>query len=1015
MGLLGGGSEDPKMFVTRYYLSGHWGVCQSVDAVRDIRVGEKVIWRGMARNNGTVNVAREGLFGGMKKEGGVKGGVDIMLGRDNQVPPGSLIRRLLVGAENVPGFRGITSLVFYGGTLWGESGYGDPVPGDGGSDYGDTGRTIFGMSSSVFSRLRYPSSAFYWGTQPYLKPLWVTVQRIPGTPLAAETAPIPRGNSDSPMSLYFELDDSGSMSGDPGLGGVTYPDGSTRNSNLIEAMHLVLDQIETQVAQGGRIDLGMSLFNGGKIERRNVRMSDLPALRSFVDAIPDDGGSTPFDGAVGDAVNWFAASAVDPALVHRLNFFITDGQPNPAGSDDTAAQLAGSLLNRTIDVDMWGVNIDLENTSATEKLHNMETGVPVVSGGNSAELASIIQGAISDIYDANPAHIIYECITNTDWGLGADPETLDLDSFRAAAETLYEEGFGMALAWMQQSSIEEFVNDVLAHIKGAVYPHPRTGKVTLRLLRDDLDVPNLKEITPDNADLRNFARKGWGETVNEVVVQWTNPGTEKEEAVRAQDLANIAAQGALVSTTKNYHGVRTVSLANRLAERDLREESAPLCSCEVELNHEFWDVVPFDGIKVTWPEFGLDGLVMRVMKVNYGDSASSTITVDLVEDVFSLPLASYIPPITGEWQDPSAPPAPVTHARLMPPPAYMVTHWYGGDLATLDHPATGVVPMATNPTSSESAIYDVLEEVASASGSTEWQPVIGEVPFAATASLEADLPAEVTSTAEVLVDTVGNPPVVEDLLLIGDDGLADDELELVLVTGYDYETGEATWRRGVLDTVPREWPAGTKVTITQRPHWRVLPREYAAGASLALKFLTATPYGMLEEYATPEYTGTATARPTLPTRPANLRAFGELWPDPDYYPDYPVTVTWSHRNRLLEDAVMLAWDEGDTPVEAGVEYRVLVEAIQEDGTVDGTVADVTQAGTTYEVVEADIGPALAGSPFMRVTVWALRDGLQSWQAGSVRFRGPFREPTQLWASYRAPTAPTDLTFDLTEL
>ncbi|MDW7746594.1 phage tail protein [Halomonas sp.] len=981
---------DAKMIVTRYYLSGHWGICQKADAIRDIRVGEKIIWKGMARNNGTINVAREGLFGGMKKEGGVKGGIDVMLGGDNQVPPQSLIRRLGVGASNVPGFRGITSLMFHGGAYRDADAYGDPIGGDGGSDYGDTGKTIFGMSLSVFARLAYKSTAWYWGTQPYLKPLWVTVQRIPGTQLDETTAPIPRGSSNAPTSLYVELDDSGSMD-------ELTSNGKTRRENMQVAMHLVLDQLAVQVGQGQRIDLGMSRFNGGKLERPSLTASGITDFRNFIDAIPPNGGSTPFDAPIQDAVNWFEATRNDPALVNRINFFVTDGEPNPLESADAAETLAQELLDRTIPVDMWGVNIDLANTQFTEQLHNVNAPVPVVSGGNSAELASIIQSALQDIKDANPAHMIYECLTDTDWGMGADPEAVDFDSFKAAGETLYDEVFGVAMAWMAQSSIEDFINDVLAHIHGAIFPHPRTGKITLKLLRDDLDLPNLKTVTPDNATLTSFSRKGWGETTNEIVVTWTNPVTEKEETVFAQDLANIAQQGGVVSSSKNYHGVRTVELANRLAERDLREESAPLCSCEVEVNREFWDVVPFEGVKVTWPEYGLNELVMRVMKVNYGDSSSSAIKLSLVEDVFSLPLASYIPPVTGEWEDPAQPPVPVSAARLMPPPAYVVSR-YGVDLDTLTHPDTGVVPMAVNPTTSEGASYDVLQEEATASGTTSWAQVLGSVPFLATAELPADTPAEVQTTGLLLGNLFGEEPTVEDLLLIGDDELADDELELALVTATDPETGEITLRRGVLDTVPVEWPAGTKVAVTRDFHWRPIPRTFVDGQSVTLKFLVETSAGLLEEYETPEFTGQATSRAVHPTRPANLRAFGELYPDPDYYPVYPVEITWSHRNRLLEDAIMLAWDEGDTPAEAGVEYRVLIEAVSSTGEVDGVIGDLVQTGTSYTLTEGFVG-AYAASLYVRVSVWALRDGLQSWQAGSVLFRGPFREPYDLSLEY----------------
>jgi len=50
----------------------------------------------------------------------------------------------------------------------------------------------------------------------------------------------------------------------------------------------------------------------------------------------------------------------------------------------------------------------------------------------------------------------------------------------------------------------------------------------------------------------------------------------------------------------------------------------------------------------------------------------------------------------------------------------------------------------------------------------------------------------------------------------------------------------------------------------------------------------------------------------------------------------------------------------------------------------------------------------ASEPFIKTSVYSERDGVDSWQAGSLIFRGPFQEPYNLIAVYREPSAPTGL-------
>lgn len=91
------------------------------------------------------------------------------------------------------------------------------------------------------------------------------------------------------------------------------------------------------------------------------------------------------------------------------------------------------------------------------------------------------------------AHILYECLTNAAWGMGYPSASIDDASFRAAADTLAAEGFGLNLIWLQQSKIEQFVREVLDHIGGVLTTSPSTGRFVLKLVRADYAVANGQE------------------------------------------------------------------------------------------------------------------------------------------------------------------------------------------------------------------------------------------------------------------------------------------------------------------------------------------------------------------------------------------------------------------------------------------------------------------------------------------------------------------------------------------
>ena len=240
--------------------------------------------------------------------------------------------------------------------------------------------------------------------------------------------------------------------------------------------------------------------------------------------------------------------------------------------------------------------------------------------------------------DMNPAHMIYQCLTDTSWGMGYPTSAIDNTSFTAAADTLYAEGFGLSMLWNQQETLEQFISVILDHIGGILYVQPDTGKFALRLVRSDYDRGTLDIYGPETLiEAKDYQRQSWGETINEITVVYTNACTGKDEPVTVQDLANITVQGGVVAQTRNYPGIRKESIAQRVAMRDLQAVSTPLASIKLTATRAAWRVFPGDVFRLTWPEYDIADVVFRALNVNRGTLTDGQIIIDAACSPIPLP------------------------------------------------------------------------------------------------------------------------------------------------------------------------------------------------------------------------------------------------------------------------------------------------------------------------------------------------------------------------------------------
>jgi hypothetical protein len=87
-----------------------------------------------------------------------------------------------------------------------------------------------------------------------------------------------------------------------------------------------------------------------------------------------------------------------------------------------------------------------------------------------------------------------------------------------------------------------------------------------------------------------------------------------------------------------------------------------------------------------------------------------------------------------------------------------------------------------------------------------------------------------------------------------------------------------------------------------------------------------------------------------------------------------ITVTWAHRDRLLQADQVISESEASIGPEAGTTYTVTYY-LDED--IEHTESGITGTSATPQL--------LSGIGVGRIEVVAIRDGLVSWQAATAEF------------------------------
>lgn len=883
-----------------------------VDYISEIIIGEKTVWSGSIKD-GFFTTHQPELFGGERKEGGVSGEITILSGERNQ----QLNKYVQLFRGETSAQRGLLTVVFGGlgthsknnmkFTDWEKSTLGDDI-------YNELVKIMtIRYREGATGRLDSPKEA-------HRKAPLIDVLNVINGRSQEEI-------SDDLLDFYLKEISTGNQSG---YGYTSFKD----NKRYWNKPNLQRSQLESLKAQYGSNRAVALQYT------KTITVDNRPYVY-----LQDSKISNGRYAGLWTNDNFFKDRVIDTRQPNNLTYT----EPFTWG---TSPYLKSCWFRVQSINNGW-----THGTWYPEKAIIDGGTIDIEEGGQKKKL---------QINDMNPAHIIYKVMTNKDWGMGYNPHDLDETSFKKAADTLYNERFGMSLLWDASKTIEDFNSDILDAIDGVIRVNVLSGKFELVLIRDDYNIDDLPILDEDSVvEIKRFERAAWGDSANEIVLTYKDR-MEKDVVLTKQNLAAIEIQRGVISSAQTYKGIHTPHIAEMIASRELKLMSSSVAKVSLKVNRLHYLLQNGDVFILSWEELGIKQMVCRVASIVKGEFDDGTIDIEAVEDVFGVSSSMFTNIDDDDvYKNQHAPstPAVVENGRVVEASYH--------DVQTAVEPVMlesvtnlinegSVFTMTLVEKPSQATIrYDLYSSVAE----QPYNLVASNVYFTPVFRLAHNVGINFT---EFRINDIKNQPskITDDMyLLIGD--------ECMGITSFDYDEGKVVVKRGILDTLPAYHSFGDVGYIVSRDSTSDT-NSYSVKGSLKYKAVSEGINSMTSISDAIELTANLVGRAARPAPVNSVRINNATYPESIGAKD-TISLKWATRNRKTVTTSNVYWGSGSIEAEEGQTVNVRL--------INPETEKVLFEKTAISTTAIDITPVTAeGWPkYVQIEIETERNKLTSWQ------------------------------------
>lgn len=582
--------------------------------------------------------------------------------------------------------------------------------------------------------------------------------------------------------------------------------------------------------------------------------------------------------------------------------------------------------------------------------------------------------------DINPAEALYQIMTDPWRGLDIPVGNIDITSLQVAGETLRLEGNGCSVVVTAETDGKRVIEEILRQIDGVMYQDPATGLIVLDLIREDYVVDDLPVYAEESiSEVRSFTRSSWDEVRAQVKVTYKQRGQESEKVAISQDAAVVATIGKLTTNTMSFPFVYDDDLANAIASRERSQISVPLFRATIEFNRNANTLRPGSVFKLSWPEYQIEEIVMRVQRFDLGELTNGRIVAECLQDKFALSDVVFASPEESIWENVTYAPVDIVISDIIQMPRFFnhKLEFPVDETANVNY-----VPLAAKPSNASShfnthvAKTGAGETVVDAIPDREFVFYEGYGTLATAYSREEGFATGIDTTVGLDIENgVGEfenrtsteiKELFENIIYVDGEWMA-------FETAIDDSNGE--WRlqnvyRGLFGTMPKDHAIGTPVyTVPAEAFGNGFVDDLIEGQEFTV-WLSDSASGQ-RQIPSESISQAFTIVDNIldkPLRPTNLLLDGSRAIDPkiEIADQVDRTLTWNLRSQ--EALTVLDEDDASVAPPGNISYKidVLVGGVRE-ANLSGTAA----AGATSFVIP--FSTTTINSTDVEIRVWAVDD------------------------------------------
>ena len=230
----------------------------------------------------------------------------------------------------------------------------------------------------------------------------------------------------------------------------------------------------------------------------------------------------------------------------------------------------------------------------------------------------------------NPASIIYDLLTNKQWGCGIDSSLIDLTSFNNVAQFMSDKGYGLNFKMDSQTTAREVINKIQKWVDVTLTIDSISGLFVLQALNPNDAVKATFDNANDNYTDFQISQQSIKSLNNDFSGSFVDMASNYTDTqLHIKNEALIDQVGLTQHLDVDLSGFNNKWIASVRLNEVMQRESFPKTNIQFTTNESYFALNNGDLIRVINSEYGLDDY-FRITSTNPGQLESSTITFQAI-------------------------------------------------------------------------------------------------------------------------------------------------------------------------------------------------------------------------------------------------------------------------------------------------------------------------------------------------------------------------------------------------